>query len=225
MSTSGVTAWSLTARDIVTAAMQEIGVTGLGETPEASEMAKGLQCLNAMLKSWQTEGNLFREATADVTADDASTTLAAGIRSVNSVRLLQSGGTDRLLYPWTRTDYLSLPNKAAEGNPSIYYVERGRTGVILYVWPVPTANATIRVDYARIIETVTDASEEVDVPEEWQETVIAGLASRLAPIFGVTRTDPGTVQRIDARAAELYRRMLDADRPDAYRFTYEGAEY
>ena len=35
-------------------------------------------------------------------------------------------------------------------------------------------------------------------------------------MFGATRIDTATVQRVDARAAALYGRMLDADRPDTY---------
>lgn len=227
MTTSGVTAWSLTARDIVKQALQELGVCAPGEEPEASEMEDAILRLNAMLKTWQTQGNLFRETTGEVTVTggQASGTLDAEIRDISSVRLEQSGGTERPLYPFTRTDYLSIPNKAQAGNPSSYYVSRQRGAVTLYVWPVPATDATLHVDYSRVIETVTNASETLDVPEEWQGAVIYGLASELGAMFGSTRVDPQTVARIDAKAARLYAQMLDADRPDSYRFTYEGADY
>lgn len=227
MATSGVTAWPLTARDIVKQALQELSIYAPGEDPEASEMADAIVRLNAMLKTWQTQGNLFRETTADITttAATASVTLAAGIRNVNSARYVQSATVDRLLFPLTRTDYLSIPNKTTAGPPSSYYVSRQRDAAVLYLWPVSATVATLRVDYSRIIETVTDPSETVDIPEEWQGAVISGLASEIAAMFGSTRIDPQTVARVDAKAARLYAQMLDADRPDSYRFTYEGADY
>jgi hypothetical protein len=227
MTTSGVTAWSLTARDIVKAALLELCVISSGEDPEASEMADCLVRLNGMLKSWQNTTNLFRETTANITttAATASVTLAAGIRDVSSVRFVQSATVDRLLYPMTRTDYLSMPNKATAGSPTMYYLSRQRDAAVLYLWPVSATAATLRIDYARIAETVTDASETVDVPEEWQETVILGLAERCIGMFGAGRLDPQTAADVKQRASTLYNQMLDSDRPDSYRFTYEGAEY
>jgi hypothetical protein len=91
-------------------------------------------------------------------------------------------------------------------------------GLSIYVWPVPSTDITLELDYSRAAETVTDPSETVDIPEDWQEAVVMGLAGRCASMFGITRIDPGTVQRIDAKASSLYQRLLDRDRPDSYYF-------
>jgi hypothetical protein len=113
-----------------------------------------------------------------------------------------------------------IPNRAqtTNGGPSVYYLEKGVSGLTIHVWPVPSADIDLEIDYNRIADTVTDPSETLDLPEEWQEAVIMGLASRMASMFGVTRTDPATVQRIDQKAAILYQRLLDRDRPDSYYF-------
>jgi hypothetical protein len=227
MTTSGVTAWSLTARDMVKASLLELGVISSGEDPEASEMEDCLVRFNGMLKSWQNTTNLFRETTANIvtTPATASVTLSAGIRDVSSVRFVQSATIDRLLYPMGRTDYLSMPNKTTAGSPTMYYLSRQRDAAVLYLWPVSATAATLRIDYSRIAETITDQSETVDVPEEWQETVILGLAERCIGMFGTSRLDPATAANVRQRAGALYSQMLDSDRPDSYRFTYEGAEY
>jgi hypothetical protein len=86
------------------------------------------------------------------------------------------------------------------------------------VWPVPSTPITLEIDYRRAVETVTDINETLDIPQDWQEAAIQGLASRMANMFGSTRTDPQTVSRIDSRAAAEYQRLLDRDRPDAYHF-------
>jgi hypothetical protein len=43
-------------------------------------------------------------------------------------------------------------------------------------------------------------------------------------MFGTTRIDPGTVQRVEGQAQMLYQRMLDADRPDSYYFEPWGGQ-
>ncbi len=212
MPTSGVTAWSLTARDIITAALQENAIVGLGRTPTAAESAACLVRLNGMLKSWLPGSYHETTGTVTVTGGDASGTLAAGIRRIITARL-ELTSTERQLGEWNRDQYLSLPNKAAVGDPTIFYQSRQLAGVTLYVWPVPSANKTLHIDYERVPETVTDLSETVDFPERYQEALYANLAMRCSGIFGVA-LNPELV----ARAQRLEREMLDSERPDSYIF-------
>jgi hypothetical protein len=220
MSTSGVTAWSLTARQIVAQAMVELGLLSSGAEPEAAEMDDCLVRLNGMLKSWQGEANLFREteATVSVTGGSGVVTLPASVRDVASVRHVISGTNHRLLAPWNRSQYLSLPNKASAGSPTIYYLSRQRDAAELHIWPVPSTNVTLKIDYSRVADTVTDGAQTLDIPQEWHEAVILGLAARIAGMFGASRADPATVADVKQRAEMLYQQMLDRDRPDAYVF-------
>lgn len=218
MSVSGVTDWPLTAGEIVTQAMYELGELSQGEDPSGEEMEDGLLRLNAMLRSWSGEGNLFREASGTLTlpAGTASGTLPADVRDVSSVRYV--GSFNRPLAQWNRSQFYSVPNRTQTGTPIAYYVSESISGRTLTVWPVPSAGATLELDYSRVAQTVTDPSETVDVPEEWQEALILGLASRLASMFGTTETAPQKVARLDSRAQALYQRLLDRDRPDTYTF-------
>lgn len=220
MPTSGVTDWPLTAGELIQHSMIELGVLSSGEEPEAGEMADCLVRLNGMLKSWSKRVNLFREAsgTLTITGGTGAATLEQGIQDLLSVRHVVSATNYRQLAQWNRDQYYSLPNRAAVGNPTIYYLSKGVDSTAIRVWPVPATDITLHVDYTQTAETVTSVDETVDVPQEWQEAVILGLASRCASIFGATRLDPQTVARIDARAAELYQFLLDSDRPDSYSF-------
>lgn len=220
MSTSGITAWSLTAREIILTALQEARIYGAGEEPTADDLTECLRRLNGMLKSWQGKANLFRETTGEVEVPggSGSGTLDAGIRDISSVRVVVSATQERQLWPWTRSAYLSLPNKAQTGSPTAYYHSRQIGGNVLHLWPVPLDDVTLKIDYSRVGETITDASQTVDIPEEWQETVYANLAVRIADLFGA-QPSPLYVQR----AEMLYQQMLDSDRPDAYTFeAYDG---
>ncbi len=226
MPTSGETAWLLTVRDLVKQAMLELGVIAPGEEPDASEMNDCIVRLNAMLKSWATIGGLsFLEGTTTVTvpAATASVALGLGIRSINSARVVESATNHRAMGAFNRSQYHSLPNKVAVGTPTVYYVSDAGETATLNVWPVPAAETTITLDYGRTIETVTDPSETIDIPQEWQEAVYLNLAARIASMFGTTRLDPSTVQDVMGRADRVYGRLLDADRPDSYFFEpYEG---
>lgn len=220
MTTSGVTEWSLTARDIITSAMRELTVLGIGREPRATESDEAMRRLNAMLKTWQGEANLFRNAEVEVetTPDVAAVEMPADVRDVSAVRHVLSSTNERQLTSWNRAQYFSMPNRAAEGNPTVFYLDRQRDVATLYLWPVPTTAQTLKVDYSRIADTLTDLGETLDIPEEWHETVILGLASRIGNMFGANRMDPAAFADIRGRAEMLYQRMLDRDRPDTYVF-------
>lgn len=220
MATSGITDWPLTAEEIITQAMVELGAISSGETPTGEEMNDGQLRFNSMMKSWAGEGNLFRERTGTITipAGTGAGTLPAGIRDVSSVRHVLSTTNYRQLAEWNRGEFYQLPNRIASGNPTAYYVHKTATGLAINIWPVPSTDQTLELDYSTAAETITDPSETVDVPQEWQEAMILGLASRCASMFGTVSTDPNIVARIDAKATALYRQLLDRDRPDSYYF-------
>lgn len=210
----------MTAAALIEAALNELGAYGAGQTIDATDQAAALVRLNAMLHTWGVRGNLYRDetGTATITGGVGSGTLPAEVRQLNSVRFVASATNYRQLTEWTRDDYYSIPNRDQAGDPVAYYLQRHRDGAMIWLWPVPADDATLHLDYGSAVETVTAASETVDLPQEWQEAAILGLAARCASMFGTTRIDPGTVRRIDQRAAEAYGLLLDSDRPDSYIF-------
>lgn len=218
MPTSGITSWPLTAAEVVAQACYELGSHAAGETPSGQEMDDALVRLNSMLKSWAGEGNMFREETVEIAlaAGVGEQALSTDIRAVNNAWAV--GSYNRLMAQWNRSEYLSLPNATQLGTPVAWYAETGTAGLTIHVWPVPSADTTIALDCSRKSFTITDPSETIDLPEEWQEAVILGLASRLAGMFGITESNPNKVARIDGRASALYQRLLDRDRPDSYVF-------
>lgn len=219
MTTSGVYAWSLTGNDIVKAALNELGVLNIGSDPDAEESEACLLRLNGMLKSWAMQGvSLYREATGtvDVPGGQASGALSSDIRSISSARVIVSATQHRPLYPMARSDYQNMPNKATVGTPSSYYLSRARGGPELFLWPVSATDITVAIDYDRTPETITAGTETLDIREELQETIYANLAVRCAGVFGET-PNPELVMR----AQRLETLMLDAERPDFYRFQAE----
>jgi hypothetical protein len=214
MTTSGVTAFTLTARDFVRHALLDAGVLPAGTDPDADELLDCLARLNMMLKTWASKGvGLWRNdaETIVITGGVASVLLDAGIRDVTDARVVESSTYQRQLGKWDRADYQALVNKSAAGSPTVFYVDRQRAASRLYVWPVPASNTTLSIDCDRQIETVTDASQTLDIPEEYSEAVMLNLALRCAPLFGEALTEMQA-----ARALDLERQLLDDSRPDSY---------
>lgn len=215
MPTSGTFAFATTARDLIQKALREIKVLPAGEDATSEELDDAILSLNGMLKSWQTEDSVWREesVTVPISAGDAATTLDSDIRDVVDARLAVSATYERPMQVWTRADYNQVPNKLVGGDPLTFYFSRQRGDAILYVWPVPTTDVNVILECIRGIETITNASQNIDVPEDWAEAVWTNLAVRLAGSYGAAaELTPELVNRADA----LYQRLLDSSRPASY---------
>lgn len=221
MATSGVISGLMTARDIVTAALQDLGVIAAREEASAEDMALGVRHLNWMLKEWMADGcNLWREEEGEVVlpADTSSLTLDPRVVDVLEMRRVVSTTNQMQLARWERADYDCLPNKIAQGAPTCFVPLKLRDAFQVRFWMVPTEDTTILYTAARVIEDVTDPNQNVDAPQEWTSTIVANLASRIMPAFGAQFQNVQTVRL----AAQLYQQMRAYDRPASYFMgTYE----
>ena len=223
MPTSSNPDWTQTVGQLCLSAALELGALGMGDTLEASEELEMITRLNSMLAKWSVDANLFREATATITilGGTGAATLPSDVRDIRSVRHIQSSTLKRQLAAWNRDEFYALPNRAQSGqNPVAFYYSQQIGGDQLYVWPVPSADTDLEIDYSRTFYFAEGPEQEVDLPPEWHEAVLYGLAARCANIFGTA--DPAKVVRIDTQAKASYERLLDSDRPDSYRFEYDS---
>lgn len=212
---------TLNAGQVVTQAVTLIGAKDSRTTLASEDMDLGILQLNWMLKSWQADGmNLWRQtqATATFPADTKTVTLSPYEIDVPMAQIVVSDTYQRWLQRYEWGEYNVLPNKDARGQPTIFYINKQRTAVTMTVWPVPVQETVIRYTYARVIEDVTGPFDTIDVPQAWLETVYYCLADRLLDPFSVSETQPRVAQRITARAAELYQKLLDLDRPQSVFF-------
>lgn len=214
MTTSGVTALELTARDFAYKAMRDGQITPSGEDPSADELTDVILELNLMLKEWETKGyTLWRQETAEVNIAGGvnPTVLDDDVYDVASCRFQTSATNERPLTPWDYDQYKILPNKAQSGNPSIFYIDRQRDVVSLYLWPVPSSASKVNIDYLRKIEIVTNPVETLDVPQDWQGAVLAMLTTRVCTMFGYPVPEEAAI-----RAAALQAEIEAQDRPPSY---------
>lgn len=216
MATSGTTSDIRTVRDIINSALKdELAVIGDGESAGAGELASAMSKLSSMLKSWQLKGVLWKQETVTQagTANTATMALESFVRGVDGCRFVDSVINERQMARFERDEFYRIPNRTASGTPTVYYVNRAEDGLVLSVWPVPTADFSLSLDIDRKMDTVTDANETLDVPEELHETVITNLAVRM---LGRYRIQPGEVSELVQRASMLETEMMDNYRPASY---------
>lgn len=222
MTTSGTINTVSTVRDLIGAALDIIGVSDNHEDAEAYD--KAMRTMQRMLKTMQADGvNLWRIEDISVTwpANQQYQTFGtdiltpSNIINIQDARVVISSTFERSLGRYEYGDYEVLPNKAAGGSPVVYWFDKRTDGARLYLWMVPTAVTTINLTIARVIEDVTDVNQTVDLPQEWEETIIYQLAARLLNPYSVTESQPRVAADVKQTAAVLYQKLLDMDRPSS----------
>lgn len=110
---------------------------------------------------------------------------------------------------WSRQEYFNQTNKAAQGTLIQAYYSPLRTNGRYYVWQTASsANDYARISFERPIKDVDLESETLDIPQEWQETVIYNGAARLMDAYTVP---PQKAQMILVKAQFLLENSLGWD--------------
>lgn len=225
MALSGTIVWSNTAQQLIDAALRKITVLGEGETSSGNQYADAQTELQYMLQTWSLQGpNLWTiaEGTAiPLVSGTATYTLSPRPRSVATVRFAVNGVEQRPMTEWDRQDWDRFPQKAQTGAPLKYLVDRQRTATTLTFWPIPNQTGVWTAPYSfeRVFQDVTQPSQDIDVPQEWLETVMVNLASRLADDY---RLSGPNIARVHDRAQMLYGMAMTADRRGDIRIRIGG---
>lgn len=96
-----------------------------------------------------------------------------------------STGQNRLIYPFSRTDYASLANPQEQGFPTSFFFLRTVNPTLTF-WPIPNNNTTYQCSYWRYRQ-IQDADPAQGGNAELQylflDAYVAGLAHRLARMY------------------------------------------
>lgn len=221
MTTSGSLDFALTARQLITDVLEDLGVIAIGDVPSAEDAAKALVKLNLLLKTWGTNEKLWVRTEGSVTLLASTASYAATpvslARRIEGVRR-RTSNVDTPLTEMSRGEYLDFPSKTAAGMPYAFYFDPQKTTRTLYVVNVPdatiAASTTLRIDYRRVIEDVDDLDNDLDAPQEWTEALAASLAARLIDSYSVRITDPAKAAALEQRAMTLYAQLTADSQED-----------
>ncbi len=207
---------TITTQDMIADALRKIGVVAQDEPMTADQSAHGLRAWNRLLKSWQNRGySLWAVASQTVALTTSANYTLSPVRPMRilNARFVRNGIETPML-PMTRQEYDDLPVKSSTGIPTRFYYDKQREAAVLYVWPVLAAASgeTLKITFEREAEDQTDLSAVPDIPGEWWEAAVYGLAARLADDYGVNG------QNVIARAEEELRLALADDREESVFF-------
>ncbi len=96
-----------------------------------------------------------------------------------------SPSTDRSIYPISRSEYSTYPEKDIQAFPTVFWFDRLISPTIT-LWPVPDGNGPYTLYYYRVRQ-IQDAEyvngQNIEIPYLWLDAFTSGLAARLARIY------------------------------------------
>jgi len=218
MALSGTTSFAMTAAEIVQAARSLLGIQSSEEPLQDDELQLGLLFLNVILKAWQADGIrtwTLTEGVITMVQGQLSYSFGAGGDDttlpfdMDDVRIFRQ---DYELPMWqmSRMEYYSMPNKTNQGYPTQYYYNRQRDTAQIFVWPAPDSTPSeLRFTYRRVIQDIDEPNNNLDLPQEWYQALIYGLAVELIPQYG--KADSGNAKLVVAKFAQVYQVLKNFD--------------
>jgi hypothetical protein len=224
MATSGVATIQYTRDQLIQMALRKLSVLAKGQVPDTEDYTNSTQAFNLLIAEFRALGMpLWARNSYTITpvASTSSYTIGTGqtLNTPYPLKLHQavytpSGGTNYNIDIIADYNFNLLPTNSSGKPIQMTYQPKNNLGVIK-VWPTPTSaetSDTITIVYQRPFEYMTATGDTLDMPEEWYTPIVYGLATRLAPEWGIGLPDRQTL----AKEAEMYlQRVLDMGFEDA----------
>lgn len=191
MTVSGSYDFGLTRNQIITEALENLGVIAAGETPSAADMESAGKSLNLLLKGLQADRiALWAVDQQYVSLSDgvSSYALATGTTKVLSA-WMKINGQDVMLDVIDRDTYEATVTKAAEDMPYQVWVDYAVNPPRLYPIPVPGSSYTLYYRRERMLSDFDAVSDTTDLPVKALEMLVFGLSHRLCGKFGLGMGD------------------------------------
>lgn len=182
---------AISARTIITDALQMLGILGATDPLSAEDASLGLRMLNYIVDAWNVE-KLYIYATTTVNASFSGSTATIGPamtfntdRPVSLISCFYRIGTTD--YPVEIIDvnqYNSIMQKSSTGSyPLVMYYDNGSPNGNVYVWPVPTSSTAYYITVNSQLDEFADLDTEYDLPQGYARALIPTLAEDIAPAF------------------------------------------
>ena len=159
---------------------------------------------NLLQADWGADGiTFFTVLKKDVLLTQGTATYPVEANAVSVLDLyINNGSSNRLILPFSRTDFASLAVPSQQRFPTSFWWDRIIPSTIT-LWPVPDGNATYTMTYyyyTQIQDAVTRQGGNAAVPYFWLNAYVADLAHRLARIYAPALEQQRKVDRDEAYA-------------------------
>lgn len=218
MTTSGTRDFNLDVGEIIEEAYERCGL----EVRTGYDARTARRSLNLMFADWANRGlNLWTvtQTTQALTQGTSTYTLAADVVDILEM-VLRRDGTDYEVERISRGEYLTFPNKTAQGRPSQFYFDRQIQPVIT-LWQPPENSTDILVFYyVRRLQDADTLVNTTDMPFRFYPCMVAGLAYYIA-----MKRAPERMQILKAVYEEEFMRAADEDRDRVSLFLQPDSRY
>lgn len=188
----------MTPRDIITLALKDAGVDGVGQTAAAEDLNDAFTKLNMMMSQWNKKRWLIYhllDVSKVATGAQSYTIGTGGDFSVTRpdmidsafVRFLNTSGASQLDYPLeiikTREEYNQIALKNLTTFPRAVFLDSDFPLGAVYVWPIPSSQYEIHLTVKASLPSFANLSDTVNLPPEYSEALLYNLAKRLRPAY------------------------------------------
>lgn len=194
-----------TAQDLITLALKDAGVTGVGQTPLQADLDDALTRLNMMIAQWNRKRWLvYHLVTYGITSTGAQSYGVGPAADINVAKrpdrlesaffrqIIQSQ-PNQIDYPLeileSREDYNNIALKQLQSFPSYIFYDSDYPVGRIYPWPIPqSAIYQVFITIKETLSTFASLSTTVVLPEEYFAALHYNLVCRLYPAY--SRGDP-----------------------------------
>jgi hypothetical protein len=228
-----------TARDLITLALKDAGINGVGQTPAAEDINDGLTRLNSMIAQWAQRRWLVYHLVDVVFQATGALSYSLGLggdipttrqAQIEAAFFRQTAGVPGNLvdYPldvlYAREEYNRIALKAMAGFPQILFYDSGWPLGNVFIWPVPSNVYEIHLSIKATLQSFTNLSDVFNLPPEYEEAMRLNLSVRLrvayqlapdAGLNGLAKLALNTIKNANAQipTLRLPGALLGARRP------------
>lgn len=245
MATSGTYTVTITAAEIVSAALRSLGVIDPDETPGTNESANAIEALNLLLyqlrggmSNYSQSMRIWQHETAQLTLNSsaASYSLYSSSAAALNIQIPEeiieatlynsSSSAETILEPMDSREYYQISNKAESGTPTRYFYKRNLSEGTLYLNYIPTSTIAsdyvLNITYRQPLEVIAASSNDFDMQPEWLRALKYLLARDIASEY--PEVSDSTLIRIDRLAREALERAQSFEPYlESVFITYEGS--
>lgn len=164
-------------------------------TLSANDIQSAIRSMSFMFADWANKGvNLWKVSLLSQALTQGQIVQALNsnvIEIFNCFRRTTSGGvnTDVQMTGISRADYMAIPNKQQQGQPTQFWFERVLTPNV-YFWQTPDSTAyTFYYNAMLMQQDPGSPTATLDAPQRFFDAIAGGLAARLAEKWAPERFD------------------------------------
>lgn len=195
---------SQTYADLITQALKNAGVLGLGQTAAAEDMNDSCRVMNDMIAQWQQRRYLVYhlvEQSIPCTGAQSYSMGPGGDISIPErpaeinaafARQVINANPNQIDYPLmilpSRETYSQIAMKSLQSFPQWVWWDAAWPLGYLFVYPVITNQFELHVIYREQLQTAVALTDTINVPSEYREAITYNLGLRLAVNYGLQPT-------------------------------------